>query len=336
MHMRRPDNDFLKEVYPKLLKWHRWWPKNRDGDGHGLLQWGSSAAGKQGALWETGWDDTPEYAESEMVGNTLDTDAVDLNSLYAMDCENLAYIADAVGDRATAKELREEHTQMVKRINNRLWNPALGIYCSRKWDSRGGAFLTRITPMNFYPLIAGAANREQAKKVIAAMTDPKRFWGKWILPTVPYDDPLWPQQGYWHGTVWAPVNFLVFQGLRRYASPELQAEYAAKGVELFMRNWNARGWCGENFGSDTGVVNGDKHYTWGALMCLTGLESICAIELDGSVTLNGAQSASLHIENVPIHGRRYTVETGPGWARLKSGNRTLFEAKGDVANKRLS
>ena len=80
MHMRWPDLAFLKEVYPKLLKWHRWWPKNRDGDHNGLLEWGSSAAGKQGALWETGWDDTPQYAESEMVGNTLDTDAVDLNS----------------------------------------------------------------------------------------------------------------------------------------------------------------------------------------------------------------------------------------------------------------
>jgi len=100
------------------------------------------------------------------------------------------------------------------------------------------------------------------------------------LPTVPYDDPVWPQQGYWHGTVWAPVNFLVFQGVRRYATPELQAEYAAKGVDLFMRNWITRGWCGENFGSDTGMVNGDKHYTWGALMCLVGLESICAIETD--------------------------------------------------------
>ena len=335
MHMRWPDMAFLKEVYPKLLKWHRWWPKNRDGDHNGLLEWGSSAAGKQGALWETGWDDTPEYAESEMVGNTLDTDAVDLNSLYAMDAENLAYIADAVGEHTTAKELRDERVQTIKLINKRLWNPDLGIYCSRKWDSKGGKFLTRLTPMNFYPLIAGAASPDQAKKVLKVMTDPKRFWGKWILPTVPYDDPLWPQQAYWHGTVWAPVNFLVFQGLRRYAPPKLQAEFAAKGVELCMRNWNSRGWCGENFGSGTGVVNGDKHYTWGALMCLVGLESICAIEPNGSVTLNGAQTASLEIANVPIHGHRYTVKTGPGWASLLDGGRTVFTARGGIANHRI-
>ena len=189
--------------------------------------------------------------------------------------------------------------------------------------------------MNFYPLIAGAASAEQAKRVLSVMTDLKRFWGKWILPTVPYDDPLWPQQAYWHGTVWAPVNFLVFQGLRRYATPKLQAEYAKKGVDLFMRNWRARGWCGENFGSDNGVVNGDKHYTWGALMCLVGLESICSIEADGSVSLNGAQTAEIEIENVPIHGHRYTVKTGPGWASLTDGPRTVFSARGGLANHRL-
>ena len=335
MHQRWPDTDFLREVYPRLLAWHRWWPKFRDGDHNGLLEWGSDKAGKQGALWETGWDDTPQYADSEMVGSTLDTDAVDLNALWSMDAENLAHIADAVGDHVNAKALRKEHDETNKRINERLWNPALGMYCSRKWDSKGGQFLTRLTPMNFYPLICGAPSRAQAKCVISVMTDPKKFWGRWILPTVSYDDPAWPDQGYWHGTVWAPVNFLVFQGLHRYASPGLEAEFASKNVELFMRNWTQRGWCGENFRSDQGVVMGDKHYTWGALMNLVGLESICAIEADGRVTLNGAQTSTLVLKNVPIHGRRYTVEAGPGWARLSDGNSDVLEARGERVSRRL-
>lgn len=336
MQLRRPAIAFLREVYPKLLRWHRWWPKNRDGDHDGLLEWGSSAAGKQGALWETGWDDTPEYADSEMVGSTLDTDAVDLNSLWAMDAEYLAHIADAVGDHKTAEQLRTERKHTIELINTRLWNPALGIYCSRKWQSKGGRFLTRLTPMNFYPLICGAPSPERAKSVIRIMTDPKRFWGKWILPTVPYDDPLWPKQSYWHGTVWAPVNYLVFQGLRRYASPGLQAEFAAKGVALFMRNWTDHGWCGENFGSDNGLVNGDEHYTWGALMCLIGLESICSIEPDGTVSLNGAQKAAVRIRNVAIHGRIYDLATGPGWSKLLRNGRTIMVARDRVVRQGTS
>ena len=189
--------------------------------------------------------------------------------------------------------------------------------------------------MNLYPLICGAATPEQAKSTLGVMTDPAKFWGDWVLPTVTYGDPVWHEQGYWHGTIWAPVNFLVFQGVRRYATPQLEAEYAAKSVDLFMRNWTKSGWCGENFRSDTGVVLGDKHYTWGALMCLVGLENVCSIELDGRITLNGAQKATLTMHNVPIHGRRYTVETGPGWARLSLGSQVVFEAKGERVTKRI-
>ena len=141
MQQRWPDLGFLKEVYPKLLLWHRWWPKYRDGDHDGLLEWGSDGVGKQGALWETGWDDTPQYAESEMVGTHLDTDAVDLNALWSMDAENLAYIADAVGDHGTASQLREEHENTNQLIRDRLWNADLGICCSRKWESKGALFL---------------------------------------------------------------------------------------------------------------------------------------------------------------------------------------------------
>lgn len=335
MQQRWPDIAFLKEVYPKLLRWHRWWTQYRDGDKDGLLEWGSDGVGKQGALWETGWDDTPQYADSEMVGTHLDTDAVDLNALWSMDAENLAYIADAVGDHATAQQLRDEHERTNRLIADRLWNPAAGIFCSRKWESRGGAFLTRLTPMNFYPLICGAASADQARSTLGVMTDPERFWGQWILPTVSFKDPLWPQQGYWHGTIWGPVDFLVFQGVRRYAAPSLESEYAAKCVSLFMRNWTEHGYCGENYGSDNGLVRGDQHYTWGALLCLVGLESICSVELDGRVTLNGAQTSALTLRNVPIHGRRYTIETGPGWARLLLGSRTVLEAKGERITERI-
>jgi glycogen debranching enzyme len=335
MHQRWPDLAFLKEVYPRLLRWHRWWPKYRDGDHDGLLEWGSTSVGKQGALWETGWDDTPEYAESNMVGPNLDTDAVDLNALWSMDAEYLAEIASAVGDKATAAELRAEREHTNQLINERLWNPALGIYCSRKWESKGGQFLTRLTPMNFYPLICGAPSASQAKSVLAVLTDPQRFWGKWVLPTVPYNDPLWPQQGYWHGTIWGPVNYLVFQGLKRYASPELISSYAAKSVRLFMRNWNSKGWCGENFGSDNGVVNGDQHYTWGALLCLIGLESVCSAKPDGTVVLNGAQTATMTFRNVPLGGKVYTVSTGPGWAKLSLGGAILLEAHQEIARIKL-
>jgi len=334
MQERWPDLAFLKEVYPKLVTWHRWWAKARDGNHNGLLEWGSATGQLQGAKWETGWDDTVHFESAKMVGPNMDADAVDLNSMWAMDAEFLSRIAKAIGDKDEAKAFAREHDEICARINKELWNPALGIYCSKLWD---GQFLTRLTPMNFYPLLAGAATPERARQVLAVMTDPKRFWGDWILPTVAYDDPVWPQQDYWKGKVWAPVNYLVFQGLRRYASPDVIDEFAQKSVSLFMRNWTAKGVCGENYLSKDGTQSSDSHYTWGALLCLVGLESIVHTEPDGRIWLNGTLQAHLELNNVPLNGHRYRVEVIPGKTVLSDerGNRVLITAEGKIAIERL-
>ncbi len=328
MEQRWPDRDFLQEVYPKLLKWHRWWPTARDGQHDGLLEWGSSAAGRQGALWETGWDDTVHFDGAEMSGNTLDAYAVDLNSLWVMDAEYLARIAEFLGKTQDAKELREERQRTIKLINDKLWNPDLGLYCSRLWN---GTFLTRITPMNFYPLIAGIPDKSRAKQVLNHMTDPKKFWGDWVLPTVAYDDPVWTQQNYWRGKVWAPVNFLVFQGLQRYASPEIINAFADKSVRLFMHNWTAMGVCGENYLSSTGEQSSDPHYTWGALLCLIGIESVCHTEPDGTIVLNGTTDKTLHIDNLPIFGRSYELDVTPHHTVLKLDGQVVAKADNGIA-----
>lgn len=196
MHQYWPDVDFLREVYPKLTLWHGWWLKERNAKNDGLLQWGSSTGEMGAAQDETGWDDTPQFegvAGVKMVGDTMNCYAVDLCSLWAMDAHYLALIADAIGKPDDAKRYRKDAEDMNARINARLWNKALGIYCSRFWDKDDGTpgdFLTRITPANFYPLICGAADAARAKKVLAAMTDPEQFWGEWILPTVSRRDPL--------------------------------------------------------------------------------------------------------------------------------------------------
>jgi hypothetical protein len=322
MHMMRPDLDFLREVYPKLAKWHAWWMVARNGKKDGLLEWGSNARNMQGAKYETGWDDTPHFEGAKMVGNTMNVYAVDLNSMWAMDAHYLALMANALGLPDDAEKYRREEKEMIQRINDKLWNPQLGLYCSRFWDNDDGApgaFLMRITPMNFYPLICGAANDEQAKRTLTVMSDPEKFWGEWILPTVPKTDPLYETQIYWRGTIWAPVNYLVFQGVKRYAPPQFQAEYAEKSVRLFMNNWLADGVCGENYRSTTGRQKGetgrsDAHYTWGALLCFIGLESAVDLIDSGRVLPNPGMNQDMELDNIPLNGRLCRIRVSGGKA----------------------
>jgi glycogen debranching enzyme len=325
MHLRHPDLDFLREVYPKLALWHGWWIKARNPKNDGLLCWGTNLdrmdgplGTLQGALWETGWDDTPHFRDVpgvKMVGHTMNVYAVDLNALWAMDAHYLALMADALGNKDDAEKFRQDEKEMNERINNKLWNEDLGIYCSRFWDNDDrtpGQFLTRVTPMNFYPLISGAASPEHAKRVLAIMTDPEQFWGEWIVPTVSHKDPVYFEQRYWHGTIWAPVNYLVFQGVKRYGSPQLQSEFAQQSVHLFMNNWLGTGQCGENFLSLNGRVGGNPNYTWGALMCLIGVESVVDINDDGTPRTGPGYNEPVTLENIPINGKSYRAVLGYG------------------------
>ena len=309
MHQRNPDVDFLKAVSPKLELWHSWWMKARNAKRDGLLEWGSSTQKLHAALLETGWDDTPHFGgvkDVQMEGDTMNVYAVDLCALWAMDAHYLALIADALGKKEEAKTYRNEERDMNARINAKLWNEKLGIYCSRFWDKSDGQpgdFLTRLSPANFYPLISGAPNPEQARRVLAVMTDPAQFWGDWILPTLSKQDPLFFQQRYWCGTVWGPVNYLVFQGLKRYAPPQIQADFAQKSVRLFMNSWQATGQCGELFSGINGQIAGNKNYTWGALLCLIGVESVVDIEDSGEIKLGPGYNESVDLNRIPIGGK---------------------------------
>ena len=309
MNQYWPNIDFLREVYPKLAAWHAWWLKARNARKDGLLQWGSSTGVLQNAQYETGWDDTPQFEGVDgikMVGPTMNAYAVDLCSLWAMDAHYLALIADAIGKPDDARRYRQEESDMNGRINAKLWNEKLGIYCSRFWDKEDGtpgAFLTRLTPANFYPLICGAPDADRAQRVLAIMKDPNQFWGEWILPTVSRQDPLFLEQTYWHGTIWGPVNYLVFQGVKRYASQESKAAFAQKSVHLFMDNWLADGYCGENFLSIDGSVGGNHNYTWGALMCLIGIESVVNIGDNGVPEVGPGYNEPVELTNLPIGGK---------------------------------
>jgi putative isomerase len=329
MYQRWHDLAFLAEVYPKLVKWHDWWPTARDGNKNGLLEWGTSTGSFQNAQYETGWDDNVEYADGSMVGNNMNVDAVDLSSLWAMDAEYLTAIATALGNTSDAARFQADHDNMATLINNLLWNDQLGIYCSRPWSPvNGNVFFTRLTPMNFYPLIAGVPDATRAAAVLQVMTSAK-FWGggadaagangDLILPTVAYDDPVWPQQTYWHGTIWGPVNYLVFQGVKRYATPEIQAEFARRSVSLFMTNWTEQGTCCENFLSTTGFVGGNPHYTWGALLNLIGIEAAAdasAFDPEATPVPGKGFTSTFNLVNIPFGGRLYDIQVSDGAATV--------------------
>ncbi|MDR3690959.1 MAG: PA14 domain-containing protein [Fimbriimonas sp.] len=481
IYQHDPDRAFLKDVYPKLLRWHKWWFPTRDGNHDGLLEWGSATGDLQNAKFESGLDDSPMFDDGTMAGPNMTLDSTDLSSLWAMDADYLARIADAIGRHDDARVLRRDKETMTRRIDEKLWNAATGTYAYRYWapqrpmetidpeatltanglpglqaeyfqgrelkgdartrqdakvdfnwqngpiegignlnfsarwtgeftaphrdayifrvtsddgarlwvddrlavdawtvhaattyetkpmtfdagsrhkirleyfqaeggaeihlvirrillDAPGEVFSKRLSPLNFYPLIADAASKARGRQTLDVFFRPDKFGGPQVCPTISRDDPAFPAQGYWRGTVWGPTSYLTFLGVRKYATDAESIGYAEKSVRLFMQNWIAEGTCRENFNIQTFKSGSDPHYTWGALMCMLGLEELCDFDADGRLCLNGDSGRHIHIHNLRLGGRLYDVTIEPHRATLRSNGKTVAVARGKVARIRL-
>jgi len=93
------------------------------------------------------------------------------------------------------------------------------------------------------------------------------LWGRYVLPSVSRDDPAFPDNDYWRGRIWAPMNYLVYMGLKRYGFEFEAHMLAQKSLELFLGEWERESGVYENYNSVNGrggdVPNSDGDYTWG-------------------------------------------------------------------------
>jgi putative isomerase len=280
IYQRFHDRWFLEETFAPLLRWNQWWAANRDIQGY--LTWGSDGTNapanlddnargtRAGAILESGLDNSPMYDDAvyDAATHKLEFADVGLMSMYIADCDALATMADILGEAATAKEIRERASRYRAKLAT-LWNSDAGMFLNK--DLHTGQFSSRLSPTNFYPLLAKAATPQQAEVMIKThLLNPKEFWGEWIIPSIARDDPAFKDQDYWRGRIWGPMNYLVYLGLRNYDQPEVSRQFAEKSYDLFLLEWKKNGHVHENYNGMTGngddVRSSDRFYHWGALL----------------------------------------------------------------------
>jgi putative isomerase len=276
IYQRFHDRWFLREAFAPLMRWNLWWAKTRDVQGY--LAWGSDGNNApadldddaRGTRAESGLDNSPMYDDTtyNAATHTLEFADVGLMSMYIADCDALATVADDLGEAAAAGEIRERATRYRARLAT-LWDEDAGIFLNK--DLHTGQFSSRLSPTNFYPLLAKAATPQQAEVMIKNhLLNPKEFWGEWIIPSIARDDPAFKDQNYWRGRIWGPMNYLVYLGLRNYNEPEVQRQFAEKSYALFLQEWKKSGHVHENYNAITGtgddVHSSDRFYHWGALL----------------------------------------------------------------------
>ena len=276
-------------LFDILLGWNRWWSKHRDWNGY--LCWGSNpyepnighiletvvCNTRFASMLESGLDNSPMYKEVayDKERNLMALADVGLMSFYIADCKALIELAREIGRHDVIEELQQRATKYAANLQN-LWCEETGLFLNKRMDN--GAFEHRLSPTLFYPLLAGVPTPEQAERMINEhFFNPDEFWGDWILPSIARNDPMYPEQNYWRGRIWAPQNFLVYLGLRNYELPEARKALVEKSEALLMKEWRAHGHVHENYNGDTGdgcgseKDNSDPFYHWGGLLALISI-----------------------------------------------------------------
>ncbi|MEO8355261.1 MAG: trehalase family glycosidase [Chloroflexota bacterium] len=204
IHDRHATADFVREVYPALLRWHRWLHTDRDADG--------SALACIIHPWESGTDDSPRWLHLfEAIhpeglpefqrGDTRHVAAIERPN--PGDYERFIYLIDVFRKlnyqpnellkrspflaqdilfnailfradedlRALARNIGEptdEIDDWLNKVrmnfNTRFWDGHVGLYYD--YDMREGMPILVNTASTFLPLFAGLPSKEQAQQLV--------------------------------------------------------------------------------------------------------------------------------------------------------------------------
>ncbi len=277
------DDWFVKEIFPALFRWNGWFRENRTLP-DGTMCWGSrkfsphngryfevnDTGNLQGAKYESGLDNSPMYdgAIFDCGKQIMLLSDVGLTGLYIEDCRCLMRLAEIAGASDALPVLRER-LESAEAAMSGLWNPETGIFENR--DVTTGTFSHRISPTNLYSLFSSRVTPEQKRSVSENyLLNPDELGGEFMLPSISRSDPAFPDQDYWRGRIWAPMNYLVYEALCEAGMEQEKLLLAESSRKLLLKEWEEHGHVHENYSGVNGEgcdkPNSNNFYHWGGLL----------------------------------------------------------------------
>lgn len=197
---------------------------------------------------ESGWDTTTRFDD-----RCLSYIPIDLNTLLYKYEKDFAEAATIFGDTASSDRWNHKADERAANINNFMWDEEKGFYFDYNFHTEHIGDVWSLA--GFYPLWAGMATEEQAKKLVANL---KKFIHPGGLATTVEPshkhtkNEIGHQWAYPNG--WAPLHWIVVRGLERYGYNELAAEIAHKWLATNMKYFQEHGVFREAYN----VINSDK------------------------------------------------------------------------------
>ena len=261
------DRAFLEELYPRLVRYHDWWLRQRDHAHDGLAEYGSTDGTRTAAKWESGMDNAARFDHIKMVKNgkdawSMNQESVDLNAYLYRDAVGLARMAGILGKPRDQIRWLRRAAAIKAKVRSRFFDDKLGYFFDVKLAN--GRPVTTYGPEGWIPLWAGAASQREANAVARVIRDPRKFATFMPFPSLAADDPRFsPVTGYWRGPVWLDQAYFGVEGLLRYGHDRL-ADRLALRLVLHAKGLTGDAPIYENYDPLTGVGDQSRNFSWSA------------------------------------------------------------------------
>jgi alpha,alpha-trehalase len=211
---------------------------------------------------ESGWDMTPRFERK-----CLDFLPVDLNALLYKYETDFARAAMIDGDIKKVDEWEGKAARRKAVMNDLMWAKIRGFYFDYNYQRKALGDIWSLA--GYYTMWAGLASDEQAKRLVDNLDKFEKDGGL-TTTTRPLIDmgllfgSLKAQWAYPNG--WAPLHYIVVEGLRRYGYEDEARRIAAKWTKTCLDWFDANGTFLEKYN----VVNPKKTPVEGLYPSQTG------------------------------------------------------------------
>jgi len=185
------------------------------------------------------------------------------NAILIRGCEDIAAVAEALGDHDTARRNRERAVKGLVALDA-LWSERHGQYLC--FDRVAGKLVDSASIGGLIPVFAAipAARAEAIGRVISRQAEKLKY----VVASHDPNDDRFDAKRYWRGPVWLVCNFLIVNGLT-HAGRQQEADLITRSsLELIEQSGFA-----EYYDPYTGEPCGGGRFTWTAAMVLEFLSS---------------------------------------------------------------
>ena len=267
---------FLETVINKVYFNHEYFYQNRDPENEGLVyiyhNWESGT--DNSPIWDDIWEtmNPPEYTFERR--DTTHIDASERPSkreydhyLYIIDIakehkyndkkivelspfliqdplfnamliksnESLINLYKLIGNNENKiAQLEKRQAKSIKSFNGKLFDEELGAYIH--YDLRNERPLRYLSSSSFSPLFANIPNKERAASMVKVLMD--KFGGEHQYLCASFDptSERFNPKKYWRGPVWINLNWMLFNGLKKYGYNDIAERVKQDTITIIEKN----------------------------------------------------------------------------------------------------